>query len=84
MFKKKIGTEYIYNLTWGDTLDTNIFIKSNCNPEFMEKAIERKNELLSTREYEGYGDSEILAEIFFESKFTFENITPEVDYVFSF
>ena len=76
--------ERIYNLTWGETLDTNTFIKSNCSPELMIEAIEKKNELLKSKEYEGYSDNEILEIILLEQGYSCENVTPEPDYVLSF
>ena len=35
--------EDIYNLTWGNSKEENMYIKSNCTPEFMKKAIDEKN-----------------------------------------
>lgn len=76
--------ERIYNLTWGNTLSENMFIKSNCTPEFMYEAIEEKNKKKCLTEYDNYADSEVLEEILNNNGFTFEDITHTTEYIFNF
>lgn len=76
--------EKIYNLTWGSSLDENMFIRSNCTPEFMQEVIEEKNRKKCLSEYDGYADSEVLEQILIGNGYTFEDVTPTTEYIFNF
>lgn len=76
--------EKIYNLTWGNDKDENMYIKSNCTPTFMKDAIEEKNARKCNSEYDSFADSEVLEKILEENGFTYEDVTPQAEYTFAF